>query len=275
MIGRAAAGLAAAATIALLARRAGSLSGSGAVAATVVGTVAIAAGWGWGALLIGYFVASSALTRAGQARKAARTGAIVEKGGARDAWQVAANGGLFALAAMARVALGDDWPGDLATIAGAGALAAAASDTWSTEIGSWIGGTPRLITNWQPVAAGTSGGVTLWGFAGAALGATAVALAFTSLMLPGTQLGPFSGALVLLAGVAGSVADSVLGALVQARRRCPTCNAPTERRVHDCGTATVPDGGWAWMTNDTVNAMATVVGAALPLAILLTQPPPG
>ncbi|MGH7635177.1 MAG: DUF92 domain-containing protein, partial [Gemmatimonadaceae bacterium] len=42
--------------IALAAWRAGSLNRSGTLAAIVVGTLAIAAGWSWGALLIIYFV---------------------------------------------------------------------------------------------------------------------------------------------------------------------------------------------------------------------------
>ena len=55
MAERLAAGLLAAAAIALVARRAGSLSTSGAIAATLVGTAAVAAGWHWGALLVVYF----------------------------------------------------------------------------------------------------------------------------------------------------------------------------------------------------------------------------
>ncbi len=49
-IARAAAGLLAAASGALVARRAGARAASGAVAASTVGTAAVAAGWNWGAL---------------------------------------------------------------------------------------------------------------------------------------------------------------------------------------------------------------------------------
>ncbi|MBI3790788.1 MAG: DUF92 domain-containing protein [Gemmatimonadetes bacterium] len=274
MIQRVALGVLAAAGVALAARRAGSLSSSGALAATVVGTVAIAAGWGWGALLIGYFVASNALTRLGAAAKAARTGAIVEKGGARDAWQVMANGGLFALAALARIALGATWHGDIAALVGASALAAAASDTWSTEIGSWLGGAPRMITTGRRVPAGTSGGVTLWGFAGAALGALAVGAAAEPLVLAQADLDPNVWLFAAVAGFCGALVDSLLGALVQSRRRCPACDALTERRIHDCGTATVRAGGWAWMTNDSVNFLATLAAALLPVLMAWWAGPP-
>ena len=46
---------------------------------------------------------------------------------------------------------------------------------------------------------------------------------------------------------------------------CPACGAFTERREHDCGASTSPAGGWRWMTNDAVNLVATLVGAATAL----------
>ena len=73
----------------------------GAIAATVVGWAAVAAGWGWGAMLIVYFVASTLVSRAGRAAKHRRTASIVAKGGERDAVQVLANGGVFAVGAVA------------------------------------------------------------------------------------------------------------------------------------------------------------------------------
>ena len=65
MISRSAAGAVIAAAIAAGAWRAGSLSRSGAAAAFFVGTIAIAAGWTWGALLLAYFISSSLLSRMG------------------------------------------------------------------------------------------------------------------------------------------------------------------------------------------------------------------
>ena len=270
MIERIAAGVVVAGIVAVVAMRAGSLSRSGAIAATITGTIAITAGWGWGALLIGYFVSSSALTRLGAAAKEARTGAIVEKGGARDAWQVLANGGVFALAALASIVTrGEGRPAAWAAVAGAGALSAAAADTWSTEIGTLLGGEPRLVTSWRRVPAGSSGGVTAWGTAGALLGASVItALAVQSVLAP-AGLPASSMPVVLASGVFGAFVDSLLGATVQLRRHCPRCDRATERTVHDCGAATRATGGWAWMTNDTVNALATVAGALPPLVAAL------
>src|SRR5689334_20267789 len=158
--------------VALIAWRARALTVSGAIAATVMGGVAVAAGWPWAILLIVYFAASTALSRLGRARKEKLTSSIVAKQGARDAWQVMANGFAFAVAALGSLATPCPEPGWLAL--GAEVLAASAADTWATEIGVLYGGTPRSILSWRPVPPGTSGAVSLVGFGGAVLGAVTI-----------------------------------------------------------------------------------------------------
>jgi uncharacterized membrane protein len=244
------------------------------VAAVGVGTAAVAAGWAWGALLLVFFVSSSALSRAGRARKTRRTGAVVAKGGTRDAAQVLANGGVFAVACaalaglavagasgstLAVLAVAGASGSTLAVLAGgaAGAIAAAAADTWATEVGTLVGGTPRTVAGWRPVAPGTSGAVTLAGTAAMLAGAAAMAGAARLL-----ALGAAAGWGALAGGVAGATLDTLLGAAVQERRRCPRCGTATEQPVHaPCGTATVVAGGWPGIGNDAVNVSCTVAGA--------------
>ncbi len=126
---------------------------SGAVAATLIGTLAIAAGWGWGLLLLSFFVSSSALSKVGAGRKTERTDSIVEKGSERDAKQVLANGGVFAAAAVGQILLSSPiW-----YVVAAGALAASAADTWATEVGTLAGGEPVSIISLKRVPVGTSG----------------------------------------------------------------------------------------------------------------------
>jgi uncharacterized protein (TIGR00297 family) len=256
---RAALGLVAATAVALAARRAGSLSGSGAVAAVAVGTAAVAAGWGWGTLLVLYFVLSSALSHAGSTEKLRRTGGVVAKGGARDATQVLANGGVFALCAL-WAPLAGNRTGMLAAAA-AGALAAAAADTWATEIGVLCGGTPRALPTLRAVPPGTSGAVSAAGTGAMIAGALCVALAARALGLTDTV-----GA-VTAAGCAGALADTVIGATVQERRWCDGCRLATERQVHDCGAPTRHVGGLSLVDNDAVNLLATAVGAAAALLL--------
>ena len=64
-------------------------------------------------------------------------------------------------------------------------------------------------------------------------------------------------------GIAGTLADSILGATVQARRWCAGCSDTTERLVHSCGRRTEPAGGFQWLDNDGVNFAATLAGAGI------------
>lgn len=254
---RVAAGASLAVTIAATARRAQSLSGGGALAAIVLGTLAAGAGWGWAALLVAYFASGSALSRAGRAAKAARTGTTVAKGGARDARQVLANGGVFGAAALAHwIAPHDAW-GVLA----AGSLAASAADTWGTEIGTWIGGTPRDVRTWRPVAAGMSGAVSAAGTAATVAGAAAIAGLAVMLGWPAAAF-----TALLWGGIVGAIADTLAGATLQERRRCDGCGAATEQDPHACGAATRRIGGVRGIGNDAVNLLATVAGGVVAVA---------
>jgi uncharacterized protein (TIGR00297 family) len=220
----------------------------GAVAAAIVGSVVFfRGGLPAAASLLAFFGSASALSRLGHGRKA--SGLLAQaKGARRDAWQVVANGGV----ATECILLGR-------REAFVGSLAAASADTWATELGLLARRRPRLITNWQPVAAGTSGGVTPEGLAASVGGALVVGLAWSLADGAGGGLRR-----ALLAGASGSLVDSVLGATLQALYRCPSCGTTTEALQHvSCGQATQLVRGYGWITNDTVNALATLAGAAV------------
>ncbi len=246
-------GAALAAVIAVLARRVRALSLDGAAAAFVVGTIVFgAAGWRGAAVLLAFFVPSSLLTRMGRERKLALRGA--EEPAPRNAWQVVANGGVAALCALGAAACGGAF-----YAAFAGAFAAASADTWGTEIGTLARSKPISILTFRPIESGLSGGVTLQGSAATIAGALCIALVAASLRV--APLLP-----VALAGVAGALIDSLLGASVEALRWCPACACENETRVHRCGTATSLRRGFAWMQNDAVNFTATLCGALVAAA---------
>lgn len=91
-----------------------------------------------------------------------------------------------------------------------GAMAAALSDTISGEIGLLSKKKPRLISNFQEVAPGTDGGITLLGCL-AGLGAAFLVALFYFLIS-----GNLYSILVLsVAGLIGSLVDSLLGATLE------------------------------------------------------------
>lgn len=256
--------LLAAGLIALLALRLRALSPGGAMAAILLGTTLVGTGGWWsGVLLVAFFASASLLSQ----RIRRRSLVAPRRGSRRDAVQVLANGGLALLLALLAARTGSTtW-----LLGVAGAIAAANADTWSTEIGRLSQTPPRLITTRRPVVAGTSGAVSGIGLMGAAAGASLIGALAASAVTPGWFPTPGAPAATLLAvtigGIAGSLADSLLGATLQERRWCPTCEKPAEETIHTCGTPTTRIGGIRWLTNDVVNAACTATGAIVALLI--------
>lgn len=217
------------------------LTPGGVGAALVVGA-AVTWGLGWQGLLVlaAFFVSGSLLSQLAEHR-----------GPRRTLRQVVANGGVAAVAAL----LGS-WP------AASGALAAAAADTWATEIGVFSPIPPRVITSWARVPRGTSGGITLLGTLGGVAGALTIGVLVAVLVPPGAR--PRT-ALVAVAGVIGMLADSLAGATVQAQFECPRCGAHFERGNMVCHEPVRLVRGWRWLDNDGVNLLATLCGAAVAL----------
>lgn len=185
--------------------------------------------------LLALLLLTLAATRFGRARKESL--GIAEGPQGRKASQVAANLGVAVLASIplgiARVFLVAPMLGGTPMrLALAAALAEAAADTLSSELGEVLGGEPRLLTTLRPVPAGTDGAVspagTLAGFAGAVIVAIAAAL--------GLNLTSGQGALVALAAIAGFIIDSLLGALLERR---------------------------GWLNNDAVNFLSGLAAAII------------
>ena len=261
---RIALGLILGAMIAYLALQARSLNRGGAWAAALTGGLVFGfGGLAWSAVLLSFFISSSALSRLFAARKSGIDEKYA-KGSRRDWAQVLANGGLGAILAVAfGMFPNQQWQ----WIAFSGAMAAVTADTWATEIGVLNPTLPRLITNGRVVERGTSGAVTLMGYmavlAGSALIGVVAALFETSsaFLLIG---------LALIAGLAGSSVDSLLGATLQAVYYCPVCKKETERHPrHSCGALTIHKRGWSRLNNDWVNFICSLVGASAALVTWL------
>ncbi|MGB3306799.1 MAG: DUF92 domain-containing protein [Thermomicrobiales bacterium] len=250
--------------ISVLAHRARALAPSGAVAATIVGTLIVSGGGWWAGLaLVVFFVTSSALSLWRKRRHQAEQ----RRGSRRDAVQVLANGGPAALlAVIAGITSSPVWiVGLLAS------LAVANADTWATEIGGGSGRPPRLITTLKPAPPGTSGAISPAGTLAAAAGALLIALVGGLGALSGTFPGDLAAlrliAIVAATGFFGCLADSLLGATVQAMYRCPACNVLTEHPVHTCGATAVLIKGRRWIDNDVVNVTAVTFGGLLGLML--------
>jgi uncharacterized protein (TIGR00297 family) len=248
-----------------LAYRRGSLTAGGWLGAILTGTLTCGfGGWAWGLTLVAFFVTSSALSHFRQARKQSLAGEKFEKSGRRDLLQALANGGAGALLALL-YGLGGEPPALLALFAGI--MATVTADTWATELGVLSSRPPRLVTTWVLVEPGTSGGVTAAGLAASAAGALAIGLAL--LLGRALEQGVWSFWLVVAAvigGVGGSLADSLLGATLQAIYRAPG-GGETERPFAPSGAPNPLVRGWPWMNNDLVNFISSIGGGVVALGL--------
>lgn len=227
------------------------LAPSGSVATFLLAVVVFGlGGWKWTVPILTFFVLSSLLSNIGKAKKRA-TSELHEKGSTRDYAQVFANGGVPGMLVLASVAA----PAAVWYPVYLGAVAAVTADTWGTEIGMMTRGRTLLITTFRPVLKGVNGGVSLRGMLGAMAGASLIGLSALAWLRPA-----FTVVVVALAGLIGSVLDSVAGATVQARYRCSVCSNMTEKRLH-CGVESVHAGGIRWISNDFVNWMCAASGA--------------
>ncbi len=234
--------------VAALGWMASALTRGGALAAAFVGTIILSGTGGPGFAALGvFFVTGSALSR------------WFESGpgkAPRGAWQVVANGGAAAVGAL----LAPVSPGLAVWVMGS-SLAAATADTWATAIGSRSRVSPRHLLSGRMVSPGTDGGVTVTGTTGAVAGAALVTLGVW--IAGGAVNSGWDAAAMAGIGVIGMLMDAVLGERVQRRLQCVPCDiASRHPRCPRCGRVATTVGGWRWMTNDTVNAVATAAAGA-------------
>jgi uncharacterized protein (TIGR00297 family) len=181
---------------------------SGAIAGLFV-AVLIYVGLGLGGFvtLFAVFAIAWLTTRIGYARK--RQLGLAENTRGRNAWQVLAN--IAAAASFAALAI--FYRGfEFAAVA---ALAEAAADTASSEVGEALSGNARMITTFRTVPPGTDGAVSVPGtMAGMASAVLVAYVAAATHAIP-----PFGFWQVAAAGYLGTVVDSLLGATLERSHR--------------------------------------------------------
>lgn len=192
-------------------------------------------GYAWFVLLIAFFAIGGLSSKFRYDRKLER-GVAEDNEGARGSGNVLGNSAVALCAVIGYAATPEPItaPPPLFLFAFVGAVATAMADTLSSEIGG-VYDRPRLITSLEPVEPGTDGGITWQGELAGLAGSVVVALPAWALFEPVDPLG--AGA-VVLAGVTGMTADSLLGATVENR----------------------------WLDNQGVNFLATLVGALVCVA---------
>jgi uncharacterized protein (TIGR00297 family) len=223
------------------------LSFSGAIASVIIGFALLwLGGWEWVWPMLAFFISGTILTKINQ-RMAKKSDDKHDR--PRDAYQALANGGI-GLTCCVLYAITNSSNCYFAYIF---SMAVSMADTWSSEIGMMVGGKVVDIFSRKPVPAGVSGGVSNEGFAGGFAGAMIIGwLGFASKHFSITLFG-----LTLLAGVLGTVLDSILGSRLQIKYSLEKNNElsdfipPNEKGIYFSGQK--------WMTNDMVNFLSNLI----------------
>ena len=160
-------------------------------------------------MLTSFFVVGSAATK-WQANKKRDVSNDFENRSGRTAAQVLANGGCAALLAISVLI----WPGnlDLIVLMMAGAFASATADTLSSELGMVYGRRFYNILTFKKDQRGLDGVISLEGTLIGVAGSAFIAVVHSLFSGWGLQF-----LWIVTAGVAGNLADSVLGATLERR----------------------------------------------------------
>ena len=221
---------------AVLARALRAVTDGGALAGAAIAFLLIVAG-GLRAFvpLIAVFLVTLLATRWRAERK--RSLGIAERGGGRNAGQIAANLGAAALCALGAVQFPQHTHSLM--VGAMAALAEAAADTVSSEVGQAAGAQPRLVLGFARAPVGTNGAISLEGTFAGCIAASLVAWTATLCGVVAWRWAP----VIATAGAAGMLFDSVLGAAFE---------------------------NYGKMGNDAVNFVSTVFAADLALLALMS-----
>ncbi len=240
------------------------LDARGFLASVAVGfSIVLGGGWSWFIIVAVFFALGVGFTFYKYEFKK-KLGTAQEFGGARNWPNILANGSAASIFAVSELLYG----GPIFAALFLGSIATSAADTVATEVGLLSKQKPRLLTTPRAVVApGTSGGVTPLGisgelFASLVIGVMAIFLGILPPSLPSLSV-------VILGGLAGASADSILGAIVQMKGYCIICGKPTEALRH-CGETTHRASGIPFVENNIVNLTASFIGALVSLVLAAT-----
>ncbi|WP_373482158.1 DUF92 domain-containing protein [Acetobacterium sp.] len=217
-------------------------------------------------LLMVFFFSSTFLSYFKASFKDSIEARIHAKSGPRDIIQVVANGGAALIMAVPFVLSQN--PAYLVAVAAA--FAACNADTWASEIGILSRKAPVSLITLKPVNPGLSGGVSVLGLLASLGGAVVVALTYglyqfgagNSGLLLWSQIG-----IITLGGVLGSILDSLMGAVIQAKYISHETGELTEKPDHN-NKPNQLYSGITFVNNDFVNFASSLLAAALVLILV-------
>jgi uncharacterized protein (TIGR00297 family) len=248
--------------VAFLAYKKHSLSKSGFITATLLGTIIY--GFGtyvvWGALIL-FFISSSLLTKLHEKK-------VKDASSGRNYIQVLSNGFVAAMFSVFFYFTSNE----LFMVAAIISIASCNSDTWASEIGVLSKGKTYSILTFKEVPKGVSGGVSKLGTLASFLGALFIGISFiflygSSSMFNNSKIWTYF-SVITLGGFIGCLIDSYMGILVQAKYKGEKTGKYTEKGFLE-NEKVILTSGLAWITNDAVNFISGFISTAVTMLIFV------
>jgi uncharacterized protein (TIGR00297 family) len=203
-------------------------------------------GWRGYVVVMVYFLVGSAVTKVGMAQKEA-AGIAEKRSGARGPENVWGSAATAALCAIAILGCTGIYPSSAFTptaiawlsLGYVASFSTKLSDTCASEIGKAYGKSTFLITTLKPVPRGTEGAVSLEGTVAGLVASVAIAAIGWAVGL----IEPLGIAICVIAAFIATNIESLIGATLQHR--------------------------FTWLTNEWVNVINTLIGAAAAITIAL------
>lgn len=233
------------------------LTKKGIVAAVILdGVVSISLG-NEGFMLLLSFLLLSVLIDKIKKRLKKQDDKITKRGEERDSVQVFANGFIPAVFAIIYLLTGNF----VFILAYNAALAECFSDTAASGIGA-LSKTAYDPFRRKKLTVGLSGGMSILG----TLASLLAPFVFLSISLSLGMIDVKWWLILSAIAFTGSVFDSALGSLFQAKYQCKVCSSVTEREEH-CNEKTEIVSGFRVMTNDVVNLLSVMFTSLLSILV--------
>ena len=217
------------------------------------------------ACLIGFFISSSLLTKLHQKKDNEQIN--VQKKG-RNYVQVISNALVATIFSLLYFLLEKE----IYLIAAVVSIATSNADTWASEIGILSKGKTFSILNFKLLKKGSSGAVSVLGLMASIMGAAFIAFIFTvfySFMFTFDILTILIYMFIIIfGGFLGSIVDSFLGLLIQAKYKGKKTGVLSEVK-HMPNEQTILISGLAFITNDMVNFLSGLASSIVTILLFM------
>ncbi len=142
-------------------------------------------------------------------------------------------------------------------------MSEAISDSLASDIGVLSKKEPFNILTFKKSTTGLSGNISLLGIIASFIGSLIIALIYFLFSRDFIAL-----IIITLCGFLGNFIDSLLGALLQVKYKCPKCQIITEKTSH-CDTKTIYYRGLSFCNNDFINLISNLLSGLLCFIFLL------